>query len=127
MKTSDRALQPLLDAVAAYFAVLAEPTRLRVLHALCAGERSVGRIVEETAISQPTVSRHLAALHRHGIAMRRRDANVVYYQIADAKTRELCRAVCGRVAGAIVGRSQWHKHAGTAFASKRRDRRAAAR
>ena len=72
MKTSDNELETVLNAVAGYFAVLAEPTRLRVLRALCGGERTVGRIVKETGVSQSTVSRHLAVLHRHGIAARRR-------------------------------------------------------
>ncbi|HYM44079.1 MAG TPA: metalloregulator ArsR/SmtB family transcription factor [Steroidobacteraceae bacterium] len=106
MKTSDDQLATLLDAVAGYFAVLAEPTRLRVLRALCRGERTVGRIVEETGVSQPTASRHLAALHRHGIVARRRDANLVYYRVSDATTPKLCRSVCSRVARAMVGRSR---------------------
>jgi hypothetical protein len=37
MKTSDNELETVLDAVAGYFAVLAEPTRLRILRALCRG------------------------------------------------------------------------------------------
>ncbi len=115
MKKPDYTLQPVLDAVAGYFAVLAEPTRLRVLRALCSGERTVGRIVEETGVSQPTVSRHLATLHRHGIAARRRSANLVYYRVSDARTTELCRAVCSRVADAMVARSQLRRHLKTAF------------
>jgi len=106
MMESDDELQAALDATAGYFAALAEPTRLRVLRALCRGERAVGQVVEETGLSQPAVSRHLAALHRHSIVARRRDANLVYYRISDASTRELCRAVCSRVAGSIAGRPQ---------------------
>lgn len=104
-----------LEAVAGYFAVLAEPTRLRVLRTLCHGERTVGRIAKETGISQSTVSRHLAALHRHGIAARRREANLVYYRVSDAGTPDLCRAVCGRIAHAIVGRSQLRRRLETVF------------
>lgn len=106
MKASDDQLEPVLEAVAGYFGALAEPTRLRVLRALCPGERTVGGIVEETGISQPAVSRHLAALHRHGIVMRRREANQVYYRVADASTPELCRAVCSRLSDTMVGRTQ---------------------
>lgn len=115
MKTPDNELETVLDAVAGYFAVLAEPTRLRVLRALCRGERTVGRIVEETGVSQPAVSRHLAALHRHGIVARRRDANLVYYRVSDATTHELCRAVCSRMADAMVGRSQLRRRLQTVF------------
>lgn len=115
VKKSDGELESMLDAVAGYFAVLAEPTRLRVLRALCRGERSVGRIVEETGVSQSTVSRHLAALHRRGIAARRREANLVYYRVADAATPKLCRVVCSRVAHAMAGRSQLRRRLTTAF------------
>jgi DNA-binding transcriptional ArsR family regulator len=113
MKALDNEL--VLEAVASYFAVLAEPTRLRVLRALCRGERTVGRIVKETGISQPTVSRHLAALHRQRIAARRREANLVYYRVSDANTPELCRAVCSRMADATVGPSRLRRRLGSAF------------
>jgi DNA-binding transcriptional ArsR family regulator len=115
MKTTDNTLQPVLDAVAGYFAALAEPTRLQILHVLCAGERTVGGIVEETGISQPTVSRHLAALHRHGIAARRRAGNLIYYRVADATTRELCRTVCAHIANGMAGRPQLRRRLATAF------------
>ena len=115
VKTSDRELEAVLDAVAGYFAVLAEPTRLRILRALCRGERTVSRIVDETAVSQPTVSRHLAALHRHGIVARRRDANLVYYRVSDRTTPKLCRSVCSRIAHAMAGGSQLRRRLHTTF------------
>ena len=118
MKRSDSELDSVLNAVAGYFAVLAEPTRLRILRALCQGERTVGRIVEETGISQPTVSRHLGALHRQRIAARRREANLVYYRVADAATPKLCRVVCSRVAHAMAGRPRLRRHLETAFESR---------
>lgn len=120
MKESDDELQAALDATAGYFAALAEPTRLRVLRALCRGERAVGQIVEETGLSQPAVSRHLAALHRHGIVVRRREANLVYYRISDASTPELCRAVCSRVANANVGGARLRRRLEKVFPPPRR-------
>jgi DNA-binding transcriptional ArsR family regulator len=90
-----------LVAVAGYFAALAEPTRLRIVHALCRGERSVGRIVADTGVSQTTVSRQLALLHRHGMTTRRRDGKRVYYRIADETMPEVCRAVCSHIASAM--------------------------
>lgn len=92
---------PVFSVLASYFAVLADPTRLKIMHALCRGERTVSRIVADTGISQTTVSRHLARLHRHGMAWRRRDGNQVYYRIADETMREVCRAVCSRIANAM--------------------------
>jgi len=115
VKTANDELEPVLEAVAGYFAVLAEPTRLRVLAALCRGERTVGSIVEETGVSQTAVSRHLGALHRHGIVMRRREANQVHYRVSDASTPKLCRAVCGRISDAMATRSQMRRRLHKAF------------
>jgi len=115
MKASDDPLTSVLEAVAGYFGALAEPTRLRVLRAICPGERTVGGIVEETGVSQPAVSRHLAALHRHGIVTRRRSANQVYYRISDTSAPELCRTVCTRVGDKMLGRPQLRRRLRTAF------------
>jgi len=45
----------------------ADPTRLRVLNLLGAGELCVCDIVEILDLPQPTVSRHLAALRDTGL------------------------------------------------------------
>lgn len=115
MKPSDDQLASVLEAVAGYFGALAEPTRLRVLHAICRGERTVGSIVEETGVSQPAVSRHLAALHRHGIVTRRRAANQVYYRVSDTSAPELCRTVCTRIGDKMAGRPQLRQRLKSAF------------
>lgn len=49
------------------FALLADPTRRRVVEILHGGERSVNQIVERVAIRQPGVSRHLRILHQAGV------------------------------------------------------------
>src|SRR5436305_14764930 len=56
-------LERVFAAVARYFAVLAEPTRLRILHAICQQEQSVSAIVHATGATQTNVSRHLSLLH----------------------------------------------------------------
>jgi len=52
-------LDSLLEQVSGYFAVLSEPTRLKIIHALCNGEKSVNDIVEEVDSTQSNISRHL--------------------------------------------------------------------
>ena len=94
-------LDPVFDAVAAYFSVLSEPTRLKIMHAVCNGERTVTQIVAETGATQTNVSRHLGLMHRHGVLVRRRDGNQIHYRVADATMVELCRTVCNRIAGTI--------------------------
>lgn len=94
-------LDPVFSTVAAYFGVLAEPTRLKIMHALCNGEKTVTQIVEETGATQTNVSRHLGLMHRHGVVARRKNGTQVIYSVADQTMVELCRSVCTRIAGTI--------------------------
>lgn len=94
-------LDPVFSTVAAYFGVLAEPTRLKIMHALCQGERTVTQIIEETGATQTNVSRHLGLMHRHGVVARRKRGTQVIYSVADQTMVELCRSVCTRIAGTI--------------------------
>jgi len=94
-------LDPVFDAVAAYFSVLSEPTRLKIMHALCNGERTVGEIAAQTGATQTNISRHLGLMHQHGVLARRREGTQVLYSVADPTMIELCRTVCNRIAGTI--------------------------
>ena len=87
--------------VAAYFTVLSEPARLRIMYAICAGEKSVSEVVQMCGTSQANVSRHLRALHKAGILQRRKDGVIVYYSIADDATIEMCQTVCAKIAESI--------------------------
>lgn len=49
------------------FAVLAEPTRRKILQALAVERLAVGELVEELGASQPTVSKHLKVLRTAGL------------------------------------------------------------
>ena len=93
-----------LESVAAFFGLLAEPTRLKVLHSICNRERSVGEIVEQTGLTQSNVSRQLSGLHARGVVSRRKVGNMVFYKVVDTTLMELCRAVCARIAGQIEER-----------------------
>jgi DNA-binding transcriptional ArsR family regulator len=89
------------DAVAAYFSVLSEPTRLRIMHAICEQEKTVSQIVEELGATQTNISRHLNMMHRSGVLARRKEGNQVYYRAADAEMVEICRSVCSRIAAQL--------------------------
>ena len=58
----------------------AEPTRLRLLALLAAGELTVGEICEVIGQSQPRVSRHLKLLCDVGLLDRFREQHWVYYR-----------------------------------------------
>lgn len=73
---------------------IAEPTRLRLLALLSAGEISVGELSNVLGQSQPRVSRHLRLLVEAGLVSRFRDRHWVYYRlVADTALRELLNLV----------------------------------
>src|SRR5437588_12363399 len=63
------------------FAVLAEPSRRRILDLLLERERSVGELVERLRLSQPGVSKHLRVLREAGLVDVRVDAQRRWYQL----------------------------------------------
>lgn len=62
---------------------LANERRLMILCQLADGERSVGELLPLVGLSQSALSQHLAVLREEGVVATRRDAQVVYYRIAD--------------------------------------------
>jgi DNA-binding transcriptional ArsR family regulator len=103
-------VQELLEEVSNYFFLLSEPTRLKILHALCNGERPVGDIVTEIESTQANVSRQLNMLYRSKILARRKEGTQVYYRIDDQNTIDLCRTVCVQ----MVSRGESKNHLGMA-------------
>ena len=87
-----------LPYVAAYFQVLAEPTRLHILNLLRDSEYSVGELAEAIGSSAANTSRHLAQMAQHGFVDRQTRGNSVYYVIADPSVYALCELVCGTLA-----------------------------
>ncbi len=81
-------------AIAQRFKVLSEPTRLRLLHALREGQRTVGELVEELECAQPRVSKHLGILRQAGMVERERLDGRLYYRISEGSVFELCDIVC---------------------------------
>lgn len=71
------------------FAVLAEPSRRRILDLLRDGERSVGDLVENLSLSQPGVSKHLHVLRDAGLVEVRVDAQRRLYQLRPEPLAEL--------------------------------------
>lgn len=69
--------------------MLAEPTRLRILWALFAGEHSVGRLAELVGVAPSVVSQHLAKLRLSRLVTTRRDGNRIFYVAVDVHVRQL--------------------------------------
>ena len=84
----------MIELVAHRFRLLGEPVRLRILQTLEQGEQTVNEIVETLQANQSNVSKHLGILHQGGLVSRRREANSIYYSIADPVILRLCELVC---------------------------------
>jgi ArsR family transcriptional regulator len=64
------------------FKTLSDPTRLRLLNLLAAGEVCVCDLHGTLGIAQPKVSRHLARLKGAGLVDARRNGKWMHYQLA---------------------------------------------
>ncbi len=71
------------DALARYFRVLGNPTRLRIVEALLDGERTVSELVGLVEAPQGRVSNHLACLRWCRLVEAERRGRRVVYRIAD--------------------------------------------
>lgn len=84
----------LLGRIAERMKALADPTRLKILHQLEAGEVCVGDLAERVGGSQANVSKHLGVLRKAGLVSCRRDGMNVCYTVADDSAFTICRLVC---------------------------------
>ena len=85
----------LIEAAAHRFALLGEPTRLRILQAIMArGELSVGAVAEAASTSRFNASAHLGRLADGGLLARRRQGTSVFYRTNDANLPRICDWMC---------------------------------
>jgi len=71
------------------FQALADPTRLRIVELLRAGEQPVNDLVERVAVHQSGVSRHLRVLQGAGFVQMRPDGPRRLYSLRPEPFREL--------------------------------------
>lgn len=84
------ALQAKAAEVADILRAIANQRRLLLLcHLAQEGEASVGRLAEFLGLSQPAVSQHLARMREEGLVTFRREAQTLFYRIADPRVRTL--------------------------------------
>jgi DNA-binding transcriptional ArsR family regulator len=100
--TEDR----VFDSVAELFAVLSTPIRLKIISAVCQGEKNVSELLNEIDTTQPNMSQHLSMLYRSGVLSKRREGTQMYYRLQSERVATLCRAVCTQVAIELDGDSK---------------------
>lgn len=84
-----------IEGAAHRFALLGDPTRLRVLHTVLErGELSVHEIAEAAHVSRFNTSAHLNRLAAGGLVARRRAGSTVYYRIDDTQLPQICESMC---------------------------------
>lgn len=82
-----------LDTTAKFFRALSDPTRLKLLEFILAGERTAADCVEHAGISQPRVSIHLSCLSDCGYVVARRDGKKLRYSVGDPRVADLVMLV----------------------------------
>jgi ArsR family transcriptional regulator, virulence genes transcriptional regulator len=76
--------------------LLANENRLLILCRLAgAGEMSVGKLADAVKLSQSALSQHLARMREEGLIASRRDAQTVFYHIADDNAGRLLKLLKG--------------------------------
>lgn len=83
--------EPTVYALADTFRVLGDPTRVKILDALSAGELCVCDIAELAGISESAVSHQLRLLRGMRLVRPRRAGRLVYYSLDDQHIIELFR------------------------------------
>lgn len=86
------------DQAAEVFKVMAAPIRLKIISALCHGEKNVTQLLGEINTTQPNMSQHLNTLYQAGVLGKRRDGVQIHYRIVNQRVVTLCRAVCTQIA-----------------------------
>ena len=74
---------------------LANSRRLTILSSLARGELSVGDLIKRTGLNQSALSQHLARLRVQSLVATRRQAQMIYYRIADHEALAIAHALLG--------------------------------
>ena len=86
-------LSPLVGQAGRAAALLGAMSNANRLLALChlaeAGEMHVGQLAQAVGLSQSALSQHLAKLRTDGLVTTRKNAQTVYYRLADEKVLPL--------------------------------------
>ena len=98
-RTMAEQMQEQCEIAADLLKAMANPQRLRVLCLLIEGERTVSEINDTIPISQSALSQHLAVLRQRSLVQTRREAQTIFYSLADGAAlgvmRVLHDAYCG--------------------------------
>lgn len=84
-----RAFEAKAELAASLLKAMSSPHRLMVLCRLGASEASVGELQADSGLSQSALSQHLAVLRARDLVETRREAQTIYYRLADPAVRQV--------------------------------------
>ena len=90
-----------IASVERLFKVLGDESRLRIVQAIDAQERSVSEILDQTGLPQTLTSFHLRTLREAGILAAERRGPFVYYRLADPSLPNLLES-CAKYAESLT-------------------------
>jgi ArsR family transcriptional regulator len=90
----------LIEEAARCFALLSDPTRLRVLAFLLErDEASPSEVAQAIGVGRTNVSQHLSRLLSAGMVGRRREGHSILYRVINEMLKPLCDLVCSSLPG----------------------------
>lgn len=84
------------ERAAALLRAMSSERRLLILCELGDGELNVGEIQDRVGLSQSALSQHLAVLREQELVVTRREAQTIFYRIADPAVLKIIATLAGR-------------------------------
>lgn len=82
------------QAAAKLLKLLASEQRLLILCRLIDGEASVGELSGHVGLGQSAMSQHLAKMRAEGLVATRREAQTIFYRLADPAAVRVLETLC---------------------------------
>lgn len=86
------------------FRILADPTRLRLVHELLQGPRSVGALAAACGVSASAISHQLQRLRDRHLVSFTRDGNTLHYELTDEHVGSFCREALYHADHVVTGK-----------------------
>lgn len=86
------------------FRVLADPTRLRLVHELLKGPQSVGALAAACGVSASAISHQLRRLRDRQLVGFTRDGNTLHYALTDEHVGSFCREALYHADHVVTGK-----------------------
>lgn len=93
-----------VDVATGTFRVLADPTRLRLVHELLKGPQSVGALAAACGVSASAISHQLRRLRDRQLVSFTRDRSTLHYALTDEHVGSFCREALFHADHVVAGK-----------------------